>query len=364
MQVKEITRILEDVAPLSYQESYDNSGLIVGNNSDEVTGVLISLDCTEDVVDEAISLGLNMIVSHHPIVFEGLKKLNGKNYVERTVIKAIQNNIALYAIHTNLDNISNGVNKRICDKLGLVNVKTLSPKSNLLSKLSVFCPKAKSDDVRKALFEVGCGSIGEYDQCSFNTDGVGTFRAGDNSQPFVGEQFVLHEEQETKIEVIFPSYLQNRLVVKLKQVHPYEEVAFDIFKLENKHESVGSGMIGELSESIDELEFLKSLKKTMETNCVRYTPLTGRVIKRIAVCGGSGSFLLPQAKANYADVFITGDVKYHEFFNAEGELVIADIGHYESEQFTKELIYDTLMEKLPTFALHLSKVNTNPINYL
>lgn len=364
MKIREVTSILENIAPVSYQEAYDNSGLIVGNNNDEVNSVLISLDCTEGVVDEAIKLGCDMIISHHPIVFRGLKKFNGSNYVERTVIKAIKNNIALYAIHTNLDNVHNGVSKRIADRLGLENCKVLSPKSQLLKKLYTFCPVNDADKVRKALFDVGCGSIGNYDSCSFNSDGKGTFRGNDSTNPYVGEKNQLHTEAEVKIETIFPSYLQSKVVAALIEAHPYEEVAYDIVQLENTFQQVGSGIIGELKKEIDEMEFLRYLKNTMETECVRFTKPLGNSIKRVAVCGGSGSFLLSEAKKQNADIFITGDFKYHEFFDAEDQIIIADIGHYESEQFTKQLIYDILKEKLPTFALHLSNVNTNPINYL
>lgn len=364
MKVKEITDYLETIAPLAYQESYDNAGLICGSHSMEVTAALICLDSTEAVIDEAIKTGCNMVIAHHPIVFSGLKKINGKNYVERVIIKAIQNNIAIYAAHTNLDNVHNGVNAKIAEKLGLVNCKILAPQKGLLKRLITFAPKDKAEDIRKALFLAGAGNIGNYDECSFNSEGTGTFRAGEDTDPYVGEQGKQHQEKETKIETIFPAYLESKIIGALIKVHPYEEVAYDLIPLTNMHERVGAGMIGELPSEMDEMIFLKQLKQVMKADGIRYTALRDKKIKKVAVCGGSGSFLLQNAIQKNADVFVTSDFKYHQFFDAENGIVIADIGHYESEQFTMELFYDLLKEKFNTFAIHLSKINTNPINYL
>ena len=364
MKIKTITDHLEAVAPLVYQESYDNSGLIVGHPQNEVSGILISLDVTEEVVDEALEKKCDLIVAHHPIVFQGLKKLNGKNYVERTVIKAIRNGIAIYAIHTNLDNVHNGVNKQIADHLGLIHTQVLSAKSGILKKLVTFCPMDRAEAVREALFHAGAGHIGNYDSCSFNTEGFGTFRGNDASNPYAGKKEEYHKEAEQRIETIFPGYLEARILGALFQAHPYEEVAYDVYSLDNKHKQVGSGIVGELSEARDEMDFLDFVKKTMQTACVRYTRLMGRKVKRVAVCGGSGSFLLREAIASGADVFITSDYKYHQFFDAEDKIVIADIGHYESEQFTKDLLADLLKEKFPRFAIVLADTNTNPVNYL
>lgn len=364
MKIKEITSYLESLVPLNYQESYDNCGLIVGNANDDCTGVIISLDCVETIVDEAIEKGCNLIISHHPIVFKGLKKINGNNYVERTVIKAIKNDIAIYAIHTNLDNVHFGVNQMICETLGLVNAKVLVPKNGQLCKLVTFCPDNRAAEVRDALFAAGCGHIGSYENCSFNQSGKGTFKGGEDTNPYVGKKGELHMESEMKIETIMPVHLKSKVVKVLLEAHPYEEVAFDILPLINNHPQVGSGMIAELETPMDEMDFLVHLKTTMNAHGIRYTNLLNKKIKNVAVCGGAGSFLLHSAKAAGADVFITGDFKYHEFFDAENQLLIADIGHYESEQYTKQLIYRILIEKFPTFALHLSTINTNPINYL
>lgn len=364
MKLREITSHLESIAPLAYQESYDNAGLICGNQDMDITGAVICLDSTEAVIDEAIANKCNLIIAHHPIVFSGLKKFNGKNYVERVIIKAIQNNIAIYAAHTNLDNVFNGVNAKIAEKIGLINCSILSPQYNTIKKLVVLCPDDKASIVRSALFEAGAGAIGNYDECSFNTNGIGTFRAGEGTNPYVGEKGKQHQEKETKIEVIYPGYLESKLLKALFLSHPYEEVPFDLISLSNPNNMVGAGMIGELKAEMDETDFLNHLKKTMKAEGIRYTALRGKKVKKVAICGGSGSFLLGNAKSSGADVFVTADFKYHQFFDAENQLIIADIGHYESEQYTMELFYEILSRKFTTFALHLSKINTNPINYL
>jgi len=364
MKINNVLTFLEQIAPPSFQESYDNSGLIVGNKNWECTGALLTLDSLESTIDEAIKNNCNLIIAHHPIVFRGLKKLNGKNYVERTIIKAIKNDVAIYAIHTNLDNVHNGVNKKIADKLGLINTQILAPKKNLLRKLCTFCPADKAEEVRMALFNAGAGKIGNYDQCSFNTTGTGTFSGNDESNAYVGEKNSLHKEQETKIEVILPNYLERKVVAALKNSHPYEEVAYDLIALENTHATVGSGMLGFLEFEMDELDFLKFLKDKMGAGCVKYTNLLGKKIKKVALCGGSGSFLLPFAIGAGADIYITADYKYHEFFDADGKIIVADIGHYESEQYTIELLKELICEKFSNFAAISTKINTNPVNYL
>ena len=364
MKIKEITQFLEGIASLNYQESYDNSGLIVGDENKEITSVLICLDSVEKVIDEAIENGCNLVIAHHPIVFSGLKKLNGKNHIERTIIKAIKNDIAIYAIHTNLDNIKGGVSSKIADRLGLKNQKILAPKRDLLRKLEVFVPKENAEKVQDALFSAGAGSIGDYKNCSFQSEGVGTFLPSEDANPVVGEKGKQERVEEVKIEVIFPKNMEKRLISEMKKAHPYEEVAHQIYILDNVFQEVGSGIVGELETEIDSKMFLETLKKTMKTVCIRHTKLVKNIIKKVAVCGGSGSFLLNNAKGVGADIFITADFKYHEFFNAENDIIIADIGHYESEQFTMELIYDLLINNFSKFAVRLSKVNTNPINYL
>lgn len=363
-KLKEITDCIEKFAPLSLQESYDNAGLIVGDKDMEVKGALICLDSVEEVIDEAINLGYNLVIAHHPIVFSGLKKFNGNNYVEKVIIKAIKNNIAIYAAHTNLDNVKMGVNAKISEKLGLKDVKILAPIKGNLRKLVTFCPTEHTDKVRQVIFNSGAGFIGNYDECSFNSEGFGTFRAGDDTSAFVGEKGEQHQEKEVKIEVILPNYLLSGVVKALIEAHPYEEVAYDVYPLENNNPQTGAGMIGKLSEPMDETDFLKSLKEKMKTRLIRHTKLLGKKIETIAVCGGSGSFLLKDAITQKADIFITGDFKYHQFFDSEGKIIIADIGHFESEQFTKEIFYDLITTNFPNFALRFSEINTNPVNYI
>lgn len=364
MDIKEVIEHLESWAPKVYQESYDNSGLIVGDKNQSITGILVCLDSTEDVVDEAIKKNCNLIVAHHPIVFSGLKTFTGKDYIERTVIKAIKNDIAIYAIHTNLDNVSSGVNRKIGEKLGLKNLQILASKTTLLKKLITFVPNEHLENVRESLFSSGAGEIGDYDQCSFTSEGKGTFRGNENTSPFVGSKEERHTEAETKLEVILTKNILPAVINSLLKAHPYEEVAYDVLSLENKHQNIGSGMVGELPEELSEKDFLNFVKKTMKSGVVRHTNLLEKSVKRVAFCGGSGSFLLNQAKASGADVFITSDYKYHQFFDADGDILIADIGHFESEQYTIELIADHLMKKSTKFAVHLTETNTNPVNYL
>lgn len=364
MKASEIIRLLEQWAPPALQESYDNSGLLVGSADTEVKGILTTLDCTEDVVEEAIALDCNMVVAHHPIVFSGLKRLNGKSYIERTVMKAIRHDILLYAIHTNLDHVPSGVNGHIAKRLGLVNTAILAPKNEMLYKLVVFVPNGHAEKVRTALFDAGAGAIGNYDRCSFNLRGDGSFRGNESAAPFVGKKGATHFEPETRIEVILPFYASSAVISAMKKAHPYEEVAYDLYALLNENPRVGSGIIGDLPEEVDALDFLKSLKTSMRTDCVRHTLPHRHMVRRIAVCGGAGSFLLPMAKAKNADVLVTADFKYHQFFDADNQIIIADIGHYESEQFTIELLAEMLKDNFPTFASHLARVRTNPVHYL
>jgi len=363
MQLKQITQFIESIAPLAFQESYDNSGLIIGQPADEISGILIALDITEEILDEAISKSLNLILVHHPIIFSGLKRLNGRNYIERCVLKAIKNDIAIYAAHTNLDSVFGGVNSKICEKLGLKNCRMLSPIPGFLKKLVTFVPTADAEKVRKTIFDAGAGNIGNYDSCSFNQAGQGSFRGNEQANPYVGEKNQLHFEEEIRIETIFPKHIQSRIISALLEAHPYEEVAYDIYPLDNDYNQVGIGMVGELESPLDELEFLGKLKAAFHCEVIKHTRLLGKSISKVAVCGGSGSSYLSKAMAQKADIYISGDFKYHQFFDAEEQIIIADIGHYESEQFTKEVFYELLTKKFPKFAVHLSDLSTNPVNY-
>lgn len=363
MTISDVILHLEKQFPLAHQADFDNCGLLIGDKNNTLKGVVISLDCTEEVVDEAIELGANLIISHHPIIFKGLKKITGNTSIEKIIIKAIQSKIALYAIHTNLDHSNKGVNFEIAQRLGIVNPKILQPISGILSKLSVYVPESHADNVKNTLFNSGAGAIGNYSECSYSMEGIGTFKPEEGSSPFKGEQSIREIDKEVKIEVLVNNHLLSSVISAMLVTHPYEEVAYDIVALKNENQFVGSGMIGDLIEPMDELTFLANVKKVFNCGTIRYTELNGRPVKRVAFCGGAGSFLLRDSIVQKADVFITGDFKYHEFFDAENKIVIADIGHYESEQFTSELIYRNLTEKFVNFAIHKTTINTNPINY-
>lgn len=363
MKINDIISFLESQAHPSLQEQYDNAGLITGNAAWECTGIICSLDATEEVVKEAIEKKCNLIVAHHPIIFGGLKKINGKNYVEKTVITAIKNDIAVYAVHTNLDNVLHGVSGKMAAMLGLQNVSVLALKDSTLKKLFTFAPVDKAEQVRNAIFTAGGGHIGNYSECSFNAEGIGTFKGGEGTNPYVGEAGKLHQEKEIKIEVIIPAYLESRVVAAMKAAHPYEEVAYEIVSLSNTHQGIGSGVIGELPVVLDETQFLTRLKEVFGVPVIRHTALSGKPVKKVALCGGAGSFLISKALAAGADAYITGDLKYHEFFDANSRILLADIGHYESEQFTINLLQEILEQKFPTFAVLKTAVKTNPVHY-
>ena len=363
MQLAEILRHLESIAPTQLQEDYDNSGLIVGEGNTDITGVLISLDCIEDTVEEAIAKQCNLIVAHHPIVFSGLKRFNNANYVQRTIQKAIKNDIAIYAIHTNLDNVyHNGVNSKIAELLQLKNTRILAPKSGGILKLVTYCPLENTEDIRNALFAAGAGHIGNYSECSFITAGNGTYKGNLISNPYSGNKGERHTEKENRLEVVLRDYRKNQVLKALKEAHPYEEVAYELYPTLNLDQEVGAGLVGDLQEEMDVNQFLQHLKDTMELSVIRHTKFRNKV-KKVAVCGGSGQFLLGNAKDSKADVFITGDFKYHQFFDAENQLMICDIGHYESEKFTIDLLYDILTKKFSKFAVLKTERDTNPIKY-
>lgn len=363
MKVQDITSLLEKLAPPSLQESYDNAGLLTGRVDWECTGIIVALDATEEVVQEAISKKCNLIVAHHPVIFGGLKRINGNNYVEKTIIAAIKNDIAIYAIHTNLDNVLDGVNAKIADKLGLINRQVLLPKAGVLKKLYTFVPVAHAAVVRAAIFNAGAGHIGNYSECSFNSNGEGTYKAGEDSQPFAGNIGQLHTEAETRMEIIFPAWLEKSIIKAMKEAHPYEEVAFDIIALDNTLNATGSGLLGYLPVAMTENELLTLIKTRFNLTVIKHTPLKGKPVKKVALCGGAGSFLTKTAVAAGADFYISADFKYHDFFDANGRLVIADIGHYESEQFTIALLSEFLQEKFPNFAVLKTGVITNPVSY-
>lgn len=364
MIVNDVINSLEEIAPLGYAEDFDNVGLLVGDKNDEVTGILVTLDTLESVVDEAIKKKCNLIVSFHPIIFKGLKKVNGNTYVERVVIKAIKNNINIFAIHTALDNALQGVNSIICDTLGLKNKRILTPQQGTIKKLTTYVPKKEAEKLRTVLFNAGAGTIGNYSNCSFNTEGLGTYQGNERSNPTIGKPGKLHAEVETQISVTFSKHLEPQILNALFKNHPYEEVAFEVTTLDNFNQNIGMGMVGELGKKTDTIEFLQFVKDKMKASCIKHSKIIKKTIKKVAVLGGSGSFAIQAAKSANVDIFITSDLKYHDFFTAENQIIIADIGHYESERYTKNFLADYLSKKFTNFAVVLSTTNTNPVKYL
>lgn len=363
MKVSQIVACVEDMANPYLQESYDNAGLIIGDAQNDCTGVLVCLDALPEIIEEAIARNCNLIIAHHPIVFKGLKKINGKNYIEQTVIKAIKNDIAIYAIHTNLDNILTGVNRRFAEKIGLKNLSILRPRTEDLLKLEVFVPNENKEQLLAALFAAGAGLIGNYSECAFVMEGQGMFKPEAGADPTVGTMHQRHTGDETKIEVILPVWKRRQVLAAMIENHPYEEVAYYLFKLENTYQETGSGMVGELPEPMGKEDFLKHLKESFKISKISHTDWQGDKIRKVALCGGAGIFLLPDAIRSKADTYVTSDIKYHEFFDAEQHLLLADIGHYQSEQFTVELIAEHLSIKFPNFAVLKTDLNTNPVRY-
>lgn len=362
IRIKDIQQCLEAFAPPALQESYDNSGLLTGSPDTEVTGILISLDITEEVVAEAVAKKCNMIVAHHPIIFSGLKSLTGKNYVERTVISAIKNEVALYSCHTNLDNVTAGVNKKFAEKLSLQNTRILAPKANTLKKLTTYVPLVNTDDILEAMALAGAGNIGEYEQCSFQQTGMGTFKPSEKANPHIGSAGIVENVQENRIEVLVPAHKTTGVLKALFESHPYEEVAYYLSPIDNLNQEIGSGIIGDLPEKMSNNDFLAYLKKQLDLEVITFTPFEKEICS-VALCGGSGRFLLQNAISAGAQAFVTSDFKYHEYFDAEDHLMIADIGHYESEVATKELFYEVLSEKISNIALVFAETKTNPIRY-
>lgn len=363
MLLKEITGYLDSLASFSLQEDYDNSGVLIGEPEKKIVGILCALDVTEEIILEAKALNCNLIIAHHPFIFSGIKRIQESNWVHRVLIEAIKNDIAVIAIHTNLDNVMEGVNGKIAEVLSLKDLKILRQKENQLVHLSVFTPATHEELVRNALFSAGAGAIGNYNECSFTSTGVGTFKPGPSADPFVGEINILHRDEEKKIEVVFPQFLQNQVLKGMREAHPYEEIAYNLTSLKNTYSQFGSGVIGELQEKLTESDFFSFLKQKFNLKLLRHTHLTGKEIKKVALCGGAGFFLLKDAIKMGADAFVTADLKYHDFFEADGKTLLVDIGHFESEQFTIDLLCEQLLQKFPTFAVRKTKNITNPVNY-
>jgi dinuclear metal center YbgI/SA1388 family protein len=363
MKLKELTSYLDSAVPLSFQESYDNSGLQVGSPENEVSSALISLDVTEEVIDEAITDKCGLVVSHHPLIFNGIKSLTGRSFTERTILKAVKSDIAIYSAHTNLDVFNNGVSRKMAEKMGLEEISVLSPSQNMLLKLVTYIPESHLEAVRNAIFKAGAGVIGNYDQCGFTTSGTGSFRANDNANPFVGEKGKIHFESEIRFETILFTHIREKIVKALLDAHPYEEVAYDLYALENSNVEIGLGCVGKLTEPVSEEDFLQLVNSALGSKGIRYSRLTGKKISKVALCGGSGISLLNMAINSDADAYVTADIRYHDFFKTESKLLLVDAGHFETEKFSREILKDLIIKKFPKFAVRFSETNTNPINY-
>lgn len=363
MKVKEIASAIERVAPLYLQESYDNAGMQVGDPDSVITGVVLCTDVRECIVDEAIACGANLIISHHPLIFHGLKKLTGRNYVERTVLKAIRHGVSIYCAHTNLDNARGGVSYKMAEKLGMKNVEVLDPQVGTQRKIVVFVPQAQAADVEQAMWRAGAGTLGDYDRCSYRVEGEGRFHALDGANPFAGEVGEDHVENEVRVEVLVNKARCSAVIVAMLAAHPYEEPAFDVIPLENADRYSGSGVIGDIEE-IGGSDFMHRLKEAFGVDTVRFSGNLDRKVKRVALCGGAGSFLAGKAMSMGADVYVTGDMKYHEFQGNEERIILADIGHYESEQYTKEIFADIIASLHPDFEVKYANEEQNQVKYI
>jgi dinuclear metal center YbgI/SA1388 family protein len=363
MKLKDLCFYLDSAVPLSFQEGYDNSGLQIGLPEREISSAMITLDVTEEVIDEATSHKCNVIISHHPLIFTGIKRLTDKTFTERILYKAVKHDIAIYSAHTNLDLFRNGVSRKMAEKLGLGEIKVLSPLEKKLLKLVTYIPESHLEKVKGALFESGAGVIGNYDQCGFSTSGTGSYRGNENTKPFIGEKGKIHFEKEIRFETVLFSHLKEKVIQVLLEVHPYEEVAYDLYALENKNVEIGSGCVGEFSDPMSENDFLKLVSSVFDAKGIRYSKLTGKPVRKVALCGGSGASLVNLAIVSRADAFITADIKYHSFFEADNKILLVDTGHFESEKFSTEILYNLIIKKFPKFAVRFSETNTNPINY-
>jgi dinuclear metal center YbgI/SA1388 family protein len=364
MKLKELTSFLDSAVPISFQESWDNSGLQVGLPDTEISSALVTLDITEEVLDEAGRNGCDVIISHHPLIFQGIKRLSGRSLTESMVMKAVKKDIAVYSAHTSLDMVAGGVSRKMAEKLNLNKISVLSPLKGKLLKLVTFIPETHFEKVRNAVFSAGAGVIGDYDNCSFTGAGTGSFRGNENSNPFTGEKGRIHFENEVRFETILYSHLKGKVVDALIGAHPYEEVAYDLYLLENENSNAGLGCKGELAEPMKEEDFLNFLSTVFGARGIRYSGMTGRLVRKVALCGGAGGALINEAIASGADAFVSADIRYHSFLDSEKKILIADIGHFESEKFASEILYDLIVKNFPKFAVRFSEINTNPINYL
>jgi dinuclear metal center YbgI/SA1388 family protein len=363
MKLKEFTSYLDSVIPLSFQEDYDNAGLQVGQPHQEISSAIICLDVTEEVIAEAIATHCDLIVSHHPLIFKGIKSLTGKTFTERILSEALKNDITIYSAHTNLDMVSNGVSKKMAEKIGLKKVTVLAPIEKTLLKLVTYIPESHFEVVTTAIFEAGAGVTGNYDNCGFSIKGTGSFRGNEKTKPFRGQKGKIHLENEIRFETVLFAHLRDKVISALLNSHPYEEVAYDLYALENINIEIGSGCVGLLDKPVSENDFLDLISGVFGARGIRFSKLTGKNISKVALCGGSGASLLTNAINSGADVFLTADIKYHDFFKTENKILLVDAGHFETEKFSVEILKDLIIKKFPKFAVRFSETNTNPINY-
>ena len=359
MIIEELTTFIEDKFPLSQQESYDNCGLIVGDPKKTVKKVLLALDCTEQVIKEAKLKKADVIITHHPLMFSSINKLTANDYEGSLIIKLIKSDIALYAVHTNLDNSINGINKYLALKLGLKNLQILVGKEKTFKKIITFVPKAYSQKVITALSAAKAGNIGLYSHCAFVTEGSGCFKPEKGAKPFLGELSKINQVEEVKLEMVFASENQKMIENSLKKAHPYEQPAFDIIELANPNPDIGAGIYGDLPAQINTAEFLKLVKTKLNLSYIRQSNSAKKFISKVAICSGAGFFVFEQAKRLNVDALVTSEIKHHEFLAAENNILLCDIDHHEGEIAAVNIL-DQILQKLENIDTLISKHNLSP----
>ena len=332
MNVGELIKQIEDWAPPGAAWEKDNVGLQVGSRGDKLKNILLCLELDEEVLKQAIKKKCNLIFTHHPLIFNPIKNLDfEKSKQARLIQHLIKQNISLYSAHTNLDFTRDGVSFELAKSLKLKNVTFLEHEEANQFKVVIFLPAVNVDELSEALFSVGGGVIGNYENCSFRIAGEGTFKGNEDSNPVIGKKGNTEKVEEVRLELIVDSWNLGRIVNAIKKHHPYEEPAYDIYPLKNKNTNFGAGAIGELDKELSEKEFLNFVSKSLKIGKLKYCIGSGKKIKKVAVCGGSGSELLSRAINSGADAFITADIKYHAYHDAEGKILLIDAGHYETE---------------------------------
>lgn len=368
MIVKELIKYLEDWAPPGAAWEKDNVGLLVGSGDEKIENIFLSLELTGEVLEQALKKNCNFIFTHHPLIFNPVKNLDvNKNPNSKLIYKLIKNDINLFSAHTNLDFTKDGVSFTLAKKLKLNKITFLKNEESNQFKVVVFLPETNLDEVASAMFNQGAGIIGEYNNCSFRTNGIGTFKGSANSNPFIGKKENFEKANEVRLEVLVDSWKLNKVINAMLKSHPYEEPAYDIYPLRNKNVNYGAGAIGELDNEMNVNEFLKHVEKSLLLSNFRFVNGNKRRIKKVAVCGGSGSELLNDAISKNADVFITADIKYHTFHDAKNKILLIDAGHYETEvvilKIVEEKIKKLIKEKKENIKVYKYSSSTNPVKF-